>query len=76
MQYRKMKLFRQVFRFYYDGFKSMTIGRNLWVIILVKLVLIFAIFKLFFFPDFLGSRFEKTQDKADYVTKELIDKLP
>lgn len=54
----------------------MTIGRNLWVIILVKLVLIFAIFKLFFFPDFLGSRFEKTQDKADYVTKELIDKLP
>ncbi|HHJ10996.1 MAG TPA: DUF4492 domain-containing protein [Bacteroidetes bacterium] len=27
----------KVFRFYYNGFRSMTVGRNLWLIILIKL---------------------------------------
>lgn len=71
-----MNLLRKIFRFYYDGFRSMTIGKSLWMIILLKLIIIFAIFKLFFFPDFLGSRFEKQEEKAEYVTKDLINKLP
>lgn len=29
---------KKVFRFYVDGFRSMTVGKTLWAIILVKLV--------------------------------------
>ena len=29
-------LLRNLFQFYYQGFKSMTIGRKLWAIILIK----------------------------------------
>ncbi|MCK5394325.1 MAG: DUF4492 domain-containing protein [Candidatus Omnitrophica bacterium] len=37
------------FKFYTDGFKSLEkLGIRLWVIILVKLLIMFAILKIFF----------------------------
>ena len=65
------KAFRNVFFFYYDGFRSMTIGRKLWAIILIKLFIMFIILKLFFFQDFLGSRFETDDQKSQYVVDQL-----
>ena len=44
-----------IFRFYVDGFRSMTLGRTLWAIILLKLFIMFAILRLFFFPDQLAG---------------------
>ncbi len=42
---------RDIVRFYVDGFREMTVGRTLWAIILVKLFILFAVLKLFFFRD-------------------------
>jgi len=64
----------KVFRFYIDGFKSMTIGKTLWMIILIKLFIMFAVLKVFFFPNFLNSKFENKDQKADYVGTELIQR--
>ena len=33
----------RVYRFYADGFRSMTLGRTLWAVILIKLFIMFAI---------------------------------
>ncbi|MBP3639184.1 MAG: DUF4492 domain-containing protein, partial [Muribaculaceae bacterium] len=44
----------RIWRFYADGFRRMTVGRSLWLLIIVKLVIIFAVIKLFFFPDILS----------------------
>ena len=41
----------KVFDLYYDGFRSMTLGKTLWLVILVKLFIMFFILKLFFFPN-------------------------
>jgi len=71
-----MDFLKRIFFFYYDGFRSMTIGKNLWMIILIKLFIIFAVFRLFFFPDFLNERFDNQKDKSDYVLEELTNKLP
>ena len=49
---RKGFLYR-VYDLYADGFRSMTLGRTLWAIILIKLFVIFVILKLFFFPNFI-----------------------
>ena len=68
------ELFRKVFNFYYEGFKSMTVGRNLWVIILIKLVVIFMIFRLFFFQPFLDQKFNSKEEKSNYVIEELTNK--
>ena len=64
-------IFKRIFTFYYDGFRSMTVGRKLWLIILIKLFVFFAILKLFFFPDFLESRFNTEVERSDYVMEQL-----
>jgi len=67
-----IKVLKRIFHFYYDGFKNMTVGKRLWIIILIKLFIIFAIFRLFFFHDFLDSRFKTKQEKSNYVIEQLI----
>ena len=71
-----MDLFRRIVNFYYEGFRNMTVGRSLWVIILNKLFIIFVVFRLFFFPDFLNDRFSSDREKSEYVIDELTNKLP
>ena len=63
--------FKKLFLFYYEGFRSMTVGRKLWLIILIKLFIIFIILKLFFFPDLLKKNFKTDEDRGNYVIQEL-----
>jgi hypothetical protein len=71
----KLPLFMQkLFSFYRDGFKGMTVGKNLWIIILIKLFIMFAILKVFFFPNYLNSHFKDDQSKASHVRQELIER--
>jgi hypothetical protein len=67
----KPNIFSRIFYFYYDGFKSMTLGRTLWAIILIKLFIMFAVLKIFFFPNFLKSNFETDEERGNYVIEQL-----
>ena len=49
----------------------MTVGKKLWKIIIIKLIIMFGVLKLFFFPDFLGTKFTTDEQRADYVLNEL-----
>ncbi len=70
-----MRMFaRKVFDLYYDGFRSMTVGKTLWIVIAVKLFIIFVVLKVFFFPNFLSSHAEEGQE-ADFVANELSERL-
>jgi len=64
----------KIFSFYADGFKSSKTGRKLIFIILIKLLIIFIILKIFFFPNFLNSKFSNDADKSNYVIKQLTNK--
>ena len=57
-----------------DGFKNMTLGKTLWTLVIIKLIIMFLILRPIFFPNFLNSKFEDEQSKADYVNQELIDR--
>ncbi len=61
-------------RFYIDGFRSMTVGRKLWMLIIIKLIIIFGILKLFFFPDILERDYATDKQRADAVRAMLIDR--
>lgn len=66
-----MFLLKKIFYFYYDGFRSMTVGRKLWLIIFIKLFIMFAILKVFFFPNFLKNNFETNSERGNYVLEQL-----
>jgi hypothetical protein len=61
----------KVYYFYYDGFKAMTVGKRLWIIILLKLFIMFVILKVFFFKDFLKTNFNDDESRSKYVLEEL-----
>lgn len=52
----------------------MTVGRKLWALIIIKLVFIFLIMKLFFFPDILKRDYDTDAERADAVREALIDR--
>jgi hypothetical protein len=68
-----MNFFKRICNFYYQGFKSMTTGKTLWLIILLKLFIMFAILKLFFFKDFLKANFKTDKERSEYVLKNLTE---
>lgn len=63
---------RKVWLLYYDGFRNMTIGKTLWLIILIKIFIFFVVMKLLFFPNLLNSNFDSDEERADHVRNELI----
>ncbi len=66
-------LLNKGFHFYYDGFRSMSgWGRQVWFIILIKLFIMFAILKIFFFQDFLSKKFDNNKDRSEHVINQLI----
>jgi hypothetical protein len=67
-------ILKKIFLFYYEGFRGMTVGRKLWVIILIKLFILFFVLRLFFFPDFLKSKFHNDSDRGNYVRDQLIQR--
>jgi hypothetical protein len=69
---RKEGFLYRVFDLYYDGFRSMRLGKTLWAIILIKLFVIFIVLKIFFFPNFLKQHAEG--DEAGYVATELTER--
>ena len=66
--------FKRVFNFYRDGFRSMTVGKTLWLIIGIKLFIFFVIIRWIFFPDFLASKSDNEQGKAQYVREQLMNR--
>ncbi len=70
---KKDSILYKVYRLYADGFRSMTVGKVLWTVIIIKLFVIFFVLKLFFFPDVLRQK-AGSGDKASYVAGELISR--
>ncbi len=52
---REELVFHSIAKFYLDGFRSMQVGRSLWKIIILKLIIMFTVLKLFF-PNFLQAQ--------------------
>ena len=51
----------------------MRLGKTLWLIILIKLFIMFFILRLFFFPNYLGQ-FDTEAEKEEHVSGELINR--
>jgi hypothetical protein len=68
---------RSIIRFYSGGFRNMPLwGRQVWIIILIKLFIMFAILKLFLFPDFLRKSYDTDEQRSVYVLEQLTKPTP
>lgn len=61
----------RAFDLYYDGFKRMTLGKTLWAVIIIKLIIMFAVLKVFFFPNYIKENSQKG-DEANFVSTEML----
>ena len=59
-----LRFLGRVARFYVEGFQSMTWGRTLWILILVKLFVIFVVLRIFFFQPALSGMDEAAKQEA------------
>ena len=62
----------RVYDLYYDGFRQLRLGRTLWTIIAIKLFIIFAILKVFFFPNYIKEHANKGQE-AEFVATQTLN---
>lgn len=56
---------------YRDGFRSMTIGRTLWIVIAIKLAIMFLVLKIFFFPNKLNTEYANDEERSQAVMESL-----
>ncbi len=69
-----MNLIKRIFNFYYLGFKNMgNLGIKLWIIIFIKLFIMFAILRAFLFPNFLNSKYDTAEEKSEHVINQLTE---
>lgn len=59
-----------IYNFYREGFRNMTWGRPLWILIFLKVFILFAVQRAFFFEPVLSGKSE--EQKIEHVGKELI----
>ena len=59
-----------IWNFYIEGFKNMTWGRPLWILIFLKVIILFAVLRPFFFQPVLAGKTE--EQKIEHVGMELI----
>jgi len=69
-----VRFFKRIYWFYYEGFSNLPRwGKQVWLVILIKLFVLFVILKLLFFPDFLKTKFKTDADRSNYVLENLTN---
>lgn len=67
---RIKKRLTNIWELYRDGFRNMTWGRPLWGLIILKVIILFAVLRLFFFKPAMAGLTDV--EKSDVVGRHLI----
>ena len=65
---KREPVYIRIYHFYLEGFREMKLGKTLWLIILVKLFIMF-----FILPNYLG-KLDGDSAKEEHVSGELINR--
>ncbi|PIF04862.1 MAG: DUF4492 domain-containing protein [Arcobacter sp.] len=64
----------KVYNFYFDGFRNMTIGKTLWKLIFIKLLIILVFLKYFVHDTNFKTVYKTDESKTQFVYTNLIKK--
>ncbi len=63
------------FSMFWAGFTTMSKqSKTLWIIVIIKLIVMFAILRPIFFPDFLKSQSKDKAGQSEYVREQMIER--
>lgn len=73
---RQANFWRRVWHLYRDGFRNLSpYSRTLWLIIGIKLFVMFAVLKAFFFPNYTKQQAkERNITGSEWVQQDLIQR--
>lgn len=73
---KQPNLLVRAYRFYANGFRTLTpMSKTLWLIIGLKLFVMFAVLKVFFFPNHLKNEATKEDmTRSEWLHKDLIER--
>ncbi len=66
-----MVAIKDIFYFYIDGFRNMKVGKTLWKIIFIKLLVIFLVLNYFIHDKSLKSEYTTYDEKINFVYENL-----
>ncbi len=67
-----MFIISDIYKFYLDGFKNMKVGKTLWKLIFIKLVVIFIFLNYFIHDRSFKSEYKTNDAKINFVYENLI----
>ena len=67
-----MDFLKKIWNFYRTGFSEMTVGKTLWIIILIKLFIMFFVLKMFFFKNDLRDC-RTDEEKSNKVIENILN---
>ncbi len=70
---KKTSFLYKAYMLYYEGFKNMTLGKTLWTVIIIKLFIMFAVLKVFFFPNYIKQNAAKGEE-AQFVEQQMMQR--
>lgn len=63
---------RSIWKFYYEGFRDMSsLGKSLWILLIIKLIIIFVVLRIFFFRPAMADC-ENDEEKSRTVIENLL----
>lgn len=67
----KMNIIKQTFSMYIDGFRNMTVGKTLWKIVFLKLLVILVFLKYFVHDKTFKTEYQTFEEKSEFVSQNL-----
>lgn len=66
-----MYKYLKIFNFYIDGFRNLTLGKTLWKIIIIKIVIIITFLNFYVYDKSINSEYKTTKEKINFVYKNI-----
>jgi hypothetical protein len=66
-----MYKYLKIFNFYIDGFKNLTVGKTLWKIIIIKVIIIVTLLNFYIYDKSINSEYKTTKEKINFVYKNI-----
>lgn len=66
-----MNTISKIFSLYRDGFKNLTLGKSLWKIVIIKLLVILVVLNYFVYDNSLNSKFKTNKEKQNFIFTNL-----